>query len=409
MVYGDSISLGAINFNSTSNIIAITWSPNLNCGSCSNGFYTPVAPTIMHYQVLNSNGCLLSDSFTINACSSDCVWPGDCNHDGIVDNFDLLNIGLGYSWNGAFRSRIGGGTFIGEPANNWNLFTAPGIDAKHADADGDGSISGNDSLGISFNYGLTHPKQSSTNGVPLYIEFNTATAVNGDHVYADIHLGSASIPADSIYGVAFTFAFDTNVVVSNAAYIHRLNANWLATTFMDGIDMSFNQYNSSGELHYALARIDHTIKSGNGPVARAEMDIQTGNIAGKGNVIKHYDFIAHLKHVRIVDLQGYEKTFTLGADTIDISYSTGISDLKVNQVFNISPNPGSDYIHVNTIFPLHAATVQLFDMKGMEINTPLNLPTQGLTIPTKEVKNGMYILRINAAEGVWQETVIVQH
>lgn len=408
VAYGDSISVTFMDFGSYSPMANIIWTPNLNCGACSTGFYTPHGPTYLHFQASNNKGCTLNDSFLIDACTNDCVWPGDCNHDGIVDNFDVLNIGLGYGWTGTSRS-IGGGLFQGIPSNNWNIFTAPTIDAKHADADGDGLIDANDTADINFNFGLTHPKQSSTSGIPLYVEFSTTSAVNGDHVYADIYLGSATIPADSIYGVAFTFSFDSNVVVPNSAYIHRVNSNWLANPGFDGLDMSFNQFSIEGDLHYALVRTDHTVKSGYGPVARADMDIQTGNIAGKGNQLKHYKFIANLKHVRIVDLQGNEKSYTLGADTVDISYFTGISSMSMNQVFSIAPNPSSDYVRVQSLFPLHNARVEMFDMKGMQIGAETSLPAQGMNISTSELKNGVYLLQINAAEGVWKETIIVQH
>ncbi|MCX8478830.1 MAG: T9SS type A sorting domain-containing protein [Chitinophagales bacterium] len=409
LLYGDSLYCSPALFYSTSPIASLSWTPALNCGSCSAGFFVTSQTSYMHFQAINAGGCSLQDSFIVEACSNDCVWPGDANHDGIVDNFDLLNIGLGYGWNGTPRT---GGlvfSFIGQPAYDWGITTAPSIDAKHADYDGNGLIDANDTLGVSFYYSLTHPKQSSTNGIPLTIEFSTTTAVNGDHVYADIHVGSPSIPADSIYGVAFTFAFDTNVVVSNVAYIHSLNANWLATAGTDGLDMAFNQFNSNGELHYAIVRTDHTVKSGNGPVARADMDIQTGNIAGKGNQLKHYNFIAHLKHVRIVDLHGNERTYTLGSDTIVVNYFTGISQLKANQVLSIAPNPANDILKVQSIFPLTNASWSLMDMKGATVVSGNRLTQQGASISTKELKNGVYLLQINAAEGVWQETVIVQH
>jgi hypothetical protein len=151
------------------------------------------------------------------------------------------------------------------------------------------------------------------------------------------------------------------------------------------------------------------VKSGNGPVARADMDIQTGNIAGKGNQLKHYNFIAHLKHVRIVDLQGNEKTYTLGSDTVQINYFTGISQLKANQVLSIAPNPANDILKVQSIFPLTNASWSLMDMKGAAVVSGNRLTQQGASISTKELKNGVYLLQINAAEGVWQETVIVQH
>jgi hypothetical protein len=49
------------------------------------------------------------------------------------------------------------------------------------------------------------------------------------------------------------------------------------------------------------------------------------------------------------------------------------------------------------------------DMKGGLLMQGKNLPSQGANISTKELNNGVYLLQINAAEGVWQETVIVQH
>ena len=407
VTYGDSLALGLANFTSVSPIASITWSPALNCGSCFSGFLKPTQMGYVHYNVVNSFGCTLQDSFFVYACSNDCVWPGDANHDGVVDNLDVLNIGLGYGWNGSSRTTVS--SFIGQPASNWGVYTAPTIDAKHADCDGNGIINANDTLAINYYYGNTHPKQSSTNGIPVFVEFSAGTAYNGDHLFANIHIGSPSTPADSIYGVAFTFVFDTNVVVSNSAYIQSINNNWLATPNVDGIAMAFNQYNTLGELHYALARTNHTIKSGNGPVARADMDIQTGNIAGKGNQLKQYDFIARLKHVRIVDLQGNEKAYTLGEDTVIINYFTGISSLSAKQVFTIAPNPASDLVRVQSLFPITQASWRLMDMKGGLLMQGKNLPSQGANISTKELNNGVYLLQINAAEGVWQETVIVQH
>lgn len=409
ITYGDSILLSKNNFTSISSIASITWNPSLNCGTCDSGYLSLNNIEYVHFTVSNFAGCILQDSFLVNACSNDCVWPGDANHDGVVNNFDVLNIGLGYGWNGTPRPGGQNLNFIGQPETNWGLYTAPTIDAKHADCDGNGLINANDTLAINYYYGNTHPKQSSKSGIPLLIGFTTNTAFNGDHLRASIYVGTPSIPADSIYGVAFTFAFDTNVVISNKAFIQPVNTNWLATPNVDGLAMSFNQYNSIGELHYALVRTNHTIKSGNGPVAYADMDIQTGNIAGKGNQRKYYDFITHLKNVRIVDLQGNEKTYTLGSDTVQINYFTGISQLKANQVLSIAPNPANDILKVQSIFPLTNASWSLMDMKGATVVSGNRLTQQGASISTKELKNGVYLLQINAAEGVWQETVIVQH
>lgn len=83
------------------------------------------------------------------------VRAGDANNDGIVDERDILPIGLYFGASGPARDATSLG-FVGQPADvftdllRWNPFTA-----VYADADGSGMVDADDICGVAFNWQLT--------------------------------------------------------------------------------------------------------------------------------------------------------------------------------------------------------------------------------------------------------------
>ncbi len=69
---------------------------------------------------------------------NDCVWPGDFNRDGIVDQRDLLHWGTTTNMSGPTRN--GQISWRGHLAEDWTKTLEDGTNAKHQDADGNGTI-----------------------------------------------------------------------------------------------------------------------------------------------------------------------------------------------------------------------------------------------------------------------------
>ncbi len=87
---------------------------------------------------------------------ADCVWAGDVNGDGIVNNKDILPLGYWMGENGLARPNAAL-EWYGQGAPNWaNPYTGFTLDLKHVDTDGDGAISAADTTAIGSFYGKTH-------------------------------------------------------------------------------------------------------------------------------------------------------------------------------------------------------------------------------------------------------------
>ena len=78
------------------------------------------------------------------------VWPGDTNNDGIVNQVDVLPLGLFWNKTGPVRPNASM-AWMGQPAPPWTP-----ENATYADANGDGLVNQTDVLPIGINWGKTH-------------------------------------------------------------------------------------------------------------------------------------------------------------------------------------------------------------------------------------------------------------
>lgn len=94
-------------------------------------------------------------SCSYTACTSECVWPGDTNRDGIVNNFDLLP--LSAAWGATGPARNGFVNWAPKQSANWGPTVYQTIDYKHADPNGNGTVELNDAGVVGDFYGNTTP------------------------------------------------------------------------------------------------------------------------------------------------------------------------------------------------------------------------------------------------------------
>ena len=173
--------------------------------------------------IFNINGC--TDTLCLQVypgspdemCNvTDCVWPGDANGNLRANNYDLLNIGLGFGQTGPMRP------FYPNPDNpiewapnygfNWMDYAGP-VNFKHLDCDGDGIVDEMDLSAIELNYTpeIDVASQPTLQAPPVYLEFEeteiTITDDFPDSIILTAHLilGSDTQPFDDAYGIAFKF------------------------------------------------------------------------------------------------------------------------------------------------------------------------------------------------------------
>jgi hypothetical protein len=130
--------------------------------------------------------------------TTDCVWAGDANKDGIANYKDLLPVGVAQTRNGQPRN----GNIVWSPktVTNWNsTFSDGNFNTKHIDCDGNGTKPD-----------FQRPIDVYTEGSSLAMTFDrdpdnlTFSLQNNYNFTAKVNLA----PTPDIYGIAFEVEYD---------------------------------------------------------------------------------------------------------------------------------------------------------------------------------------------------------
>ncbi|MEM7368305.1 MAG: T9SS type A sorting domain-containing protein [Bacteroidota bacterium] len=346
-----------------------------------------------HVTVTDAIGCVVSDSIVHSFL---CVWPGDADDNGVVDNTDLLEIGLTYGHSGPLRPSA---------SLNWQAQLATAfpsgagtVNAAFSDTDGNGLINDDDTLAINLNYGLTHNKFEGTQGgmtdPPLFLVPSSDSVSVGDTLLISVMLGVDTLMADSIYGLAFSIDYDPNLVDSASANI-RYNG-WLGTYGTDLLGLQRDVY-PDGQTHVALTRKDHLPRSGYGEIAMMSI-VMIDDIMGKHDVFETLKL--DLSGIKLIRADGTEVAVqTHGVEVVvEESSSTSIVD-ELGTSLKIYPQPAQNqvYLEIGTSqswkASLYTFSGQLLSHKHLRNQPKTSFPLEGLP-------GGIYLLRIETETGI---------
>ncbi len=138
------------------------------------------------------------------------VWPGDTNHDGIVDMQDILPIGQYYGMSGPARAAFNV-SWSGQVAGLWEV-----PEATSADATGDGKINQNDILPIGLNFGKIRPGHTNkpvlAKNAPLsdtdMLFLDVDEMMPGDILHIVLEADETAMPQEGILGLAGLISTD---------------------------------------------------------------------------------------------------------------------------------------------------------------------------------------------------------
>ncbi|MEY4876122.1 MAG: hypothetical protein RL708_1271, partial [Bacteroidota bacterium] len=316
----------SLNMNANNGVAPYTF----NASSLHGGAYNSTNQTIcwgiaqqdtITVIVTDAMGCTAMATDTIKL-STDCVWPGDANSDLVANNLDIFPIGLLNGTTGPVRNNASL-VWIDQPATPYGI-SASGFanDAKHADCNGDGIIDGNDTTAILQNYGLTHLRKKS--GADLMtLTIGPDTCYQNTTATIHIGLGTAALPMDSVYGVAFSFNVDPTAIDTNSININT-PASWLFNNNTDHFQI-YKISKSATRVDVGLVRNNHISKSGFGDVVTVTVDITTGNIIGREDAMaaynKKYQLHCSVDNITILKLDGSMISANLAEDSSLILYT----------------------------------------------------------------------------------------
>ena len=326
------------------------------------------------------NICLEYDAF------GDC-WAGDTNSDFIVNNFDLLNIGLAYGAEGSERDDASI-AWLAQPSDDWTQNFEDGVNFKHADTNGDGIVNAQDKFAIDENFGLTHgnvdPYVSpipSSDDPALFIVMPNPNDIGVGPFEAEIHLGATANAIDAIYGLAFTVEFNDQIFDASSMQI-AFESGWFNNNGTD--DLLTVQNEEDGKLAAALSRINQANISGGGKI---------GTISGIIDDLSGYSEI----DLGIIKVKGITNSETLVPFMTPENYveiGTGIIENKLDRNLSIFPNPASDLIFIKNDNKTPIENIRLINILGQEISQK-SVSEDGLVeLNVAKITEGIYFLEI---------------
>jgi hypothetical protein len=347
--------------------------------------------------VVDNLGCSALFCDSVRA-GNDCIWPGDADANGLVDNNDLLPIGVGYDSTGNVRSSVSivwQADGVADWANTFSTYT-PAVNYKHADCNGDGVINADDTLAITQNFSLTHAKTGESPtpwraGIPgLKAVLSTDSLYAGDTLTVTFVLGDQATPATNVYGLAFTYNFDPLVVDSSLTTM-TFGSSWLGSNDKISISKTLN----SGQIKAAITRIDHTTRSGNGPIAAASFKITTDNISGKD--FEYYANLGFISDITAIDQHGNPITLNAGADTSAVGYTpNGIREVAAEKV-NLYPNPTHDRVTISVDNTIN--DISITNVAGQEVYHKTAANTRSISADVSVLEQGLYFVQIKTNKG----------
>lgn len=338
------------------------------------------------------------------------VWPGDVNDDSLADNFDFLDLALAYGANGTTRQNPSI-IWNGWPSADWGQVSSSGIDYKFADCNGDGTVDMDDTTAVLNNYGLYHTYRLSqpvyNAALPdLWIQFTQdSVASGGNPGVAQLFFGSPAQQAASIYGLAFTVSFNNQQIdVLNTSF--AASSSWLGTPGTDLFGVAHED--TSGQFAIAIARIDHTNRTGDGLIASIYFT-STSNLVGSGNSVAVPFTISNVKVISandsVIAINTVNDTVTIFDDiTLNIPAAGTVNDL---QVF---PNPSEGMFIINFTSPIVAGyTIEVLNPIGQVVYSEQALHTSGMIrkkIDLSSQPAGLFLVKITGENGAVSQKIL---
>ncbi|MEZ4828223.1 MAG: T9SS type A sorting domain-containing protein [Bacteroidia bacterium] len=336
----------------------------------------------------------------------DSVWPGDANYDLVADNYDLLSIGIGYGAAGPARPNASV-AWTAQPTFNWSQSLSTGVNYKHLDTNGDGVVDAADTLAISLNYGLTHNKTDhaeGSTGVPLFFEFAEDSIMAGDTVNVLINLGTDTLPASMIYGLAFSVNIDSSLVDPNSVKV-SYNNSWLGVAGLDMLTLDRN-FPLDGRLDIGMTRTDHQDETGYGEIARLSI-IMVDDLTAKtllSEVLK-----ISFGNVLVISSDESAVPITTRSDSIVVYQDDGQNtavDPALHASVKIYPNPAHNEITIE-MDKIQGLGWKITSLMGQEIRSE-ETKFWKEKIAVNDLPAGVYFLTLKTSRGDMVRKILVK-
>lgn len=327
----------------------------------------------------------------LDYCTSDCVWPGDANNDGIANHLDVLAMGLNFRISGP--SRPGILNWAPKHSLEWSK-----KGQKHSDANGNGSVERSDVEVTAMHYNQTRSGyKAPPDTYPVGPELKVINSLPDDFrniqpgkgIFARV--GIAAVP--DLKCVAFSLEYDPNFFLTIQTY----------NPSSSNLEISF-----SNRKEHQL-EVAHCNTSFNGTIP-ASINLFTFEIIAReafGPGLTNDSTWLRFKNVTGIKKDG--STIPIGGTDFLATFEKNIVSADPEQYLReigILPNPASEKITI-LFHGTKLDRVQLFNATGSLILVQTNCTDQ-LEIDVTALPPGFYFLKIEKQGYSTVEKVLIE-
>jgi hypothetical protein len=345
-------------------------------------------------QAQNINSNCSDPSFTRGFDA--CVWPGDTDGDGQVDNFDALSIGLAFGSYGNIRNDAST-AWQGQPASDWLATTQGfnGLNQKHIDSNGDGLIDAADLDAIRYNYGANYsrPQDATINGaIPLWVE--SRNVLQGARLSLPILLGDNITPAENVYGLAFTIEYDATKARRGSIDID-FGGSILGSDLLE----FFEHDEQAGKIEVTVSRKDWQNISSHGQLGTLNLTIRDDILRdGQGGIMN-----IRITNVRLIDNQNNIIGTFRPNTTLIYGLASGVAENTAAANMQIFPNPAQAEMNIRSSQLMQSA--EIYNLQGQLVAAAKNIENNQFVFNTADLNSGLYLLQVQTATGRFSQKV----
>ncbi len=366
------------------------------------------------------NGCFSSfclPIFTVGGseiCNfNDCVFPGDANKDGLVNIFDVLNLGIGFDKIGEARPNANINPIF-QAAFDWGFATFFDLDFKHIDCDGNGLVNAADYAAIDQNYQkITTQKDFAIDATLPAISLNfpaDAISIDPDQtetsIPANLVIGANDLSIDNLYGIALAVDYDP-------ALISDVETVYDSTSFIGSENILARKklLAEEGQVAYAITRTNQLGVNGSGNIAEFALILDLDLILGRSESVLELDIIDLI----VIDSAGREIPVTVSDDTptvtvtVDENALVSTEEQLLTQQFDIYPNPVKATLVIDLAkeVDLTNGQIEIFNTLGQKV-VEQSLSNHQTLLSVSTLETGVYWVKVHTEDGVGVKEIIVE-
>lgn len=324
-------------------------------------------------------------------CNEACVWPGDTDNNGIVNNLDLLNIGPYLDTEGSKRALLID-YWDGFSSPSWLTTTPQSLNIKYMDCNGSGKIKPDDFNAVKNNFFSTNSKYSTWGGFNVKGDLLTfgplSDSLKGGEEFS-IDLEFSKNVSTSLFGMGYSIEYDTTFLTLKESL---LTSKW--------IDKKINPAQVSatekGKIHFGVVKT----KGNNSEVSNV--------LLGRLKFVVRPDFkgdyttLLKFSNYQKIDMTGKISELTSSDASLVVSNPNDDEEPDLKNTFLLYPNPTIEFVFIRSDKKYKLA--ELFDVMGRQFNFKVSENSFRVT----DLPTGAYIVRLtDEEEGKVMERIVI--